>query len=109
MKKDDQLKIMVRESLSHPGFNMAFIIEHSDGSMSIAEPPTFKQHERGMFIEPTIEKGLRTNNLQYFMDELWRVGIRPSIDEGNIGRIGAMAHHLDDMRKIVSSQLKVEL
>lgn len=47
------------------------------------------------------------NSAQMLMDELWRVGVRPSNGEGNVGQIGAMKLHLDDMRKIAFSELSL--
>ena len=47
------------------------------------------------------------HNTQKLMDELWRIGIRPSNGEGNVGQIGAMKEHLNDMRKIAFKQLKM--
>lgn len=35
------------------------------------------------------------------MDALWSAGIRPSNGEGNVGQIGAMKAHLEDMRALV--------
>ena len=35
------------------------------------------------------------------MDSLWNCGVRPSNGEGNVGQIGAMKDHLNDMRRLV--------
>jgi len=44
--------------------------------------------------------------VQKWLDELWALGIRPSNGEGNIGEIGAVKYHLEDMRKLVFKEKK---
>ena len=46
---------------------------------------------------------LRPDEAQQFMDELWRVGIRPTEGAGSVGQMAATEKHLDDMRKLVFS------
>ncbi len=53
----------------------------------------------GAVLEPTFR--LDPQGAQKLIDELWRLGIRPSSGEGNVGQIGAMKEHLNDMRKLV--------
>ena len=36
-----------------------------------------------------------------FMDELWRIGIRPTEGHGSTGQLGATERHLEDMRSLV--------
>lgn len=49
---------------------------------------------------------------QILLDDLWHAGLRPSEQmrmKDNEGAIAATKKHLDDMRKIVSNKLKIEL
>jgi hypothetical protein len=46
--------------------------------------------------------------MQSLMDELWKLGVRPS-DIGTAGHLAATQAHLSDMRAIVSKQLDVPL
>ena len=69
---------------------------------------TFREHKRG---EPIREPSLRmpAQAAQRLMDELWRVGVRPSNGESNAGQLGALERHLEDMRKLVFEEPKVRL
>jgi hypothetical protein len=55
--------------------------------------------ERDHAGEPSLS--LRPSEAQELMDELWRVGVRPSSGEGNAGQLGATKAHLEDMRTLV--------
>ena len=72
---------------------------------SVGQPVVFKKAKRGERSDPFLS--LSGNEVQKLMDELWRVGIRPSNGEGNVGQIGAIENHLHDMRKIVQKNLNV--
>lgn len=39
--------------------------------------------------------------MQQLMDELWRVGIRPTTGHGSAGQLLATQQHLEDMRQLV--------
>ena len=43
---------------------------------------------------------LSYEDAQQLMDELFRIGIRPS-DQGSPGQLAAVKYHLEDMRKLV--------
>jgi len=49
--------------------------------------------------EPLLK--LNPGDAQQFIDELWRVGLRPTDGTGNAGQLGATERHLADMRKLV--------
>jgi hypothetical protein len=44
---------------------------------------------------------------QNLMDELWKVGIRPTEGTGSAGSLAATQRHLDDMRRIAFHALNV--
>lgn len=74
---------------------------------SYALPLTFtvmKQEDEGSIREPTFS--LRDEQAQQFMDELWRVGFRPSEGSGSSGSLAATERHLEDMRTIVFKTLR---
>ncbi|MOA04255.1 hypothetical protein D3C78_1237990 [compost metagenome] len=60
----------------------------------------------GERVEPCLS--LRHESAQELMDELWRIGVRPSQEEGSTGQAAAMQRHLDDMRTITFHTLKVK-
>ena len=54
---------------------------------------------KGITSEPILT--ITDEAAQELMDSLWYSGIRPTSGEGNVGQIGAMKEHLNDMRKLV--------
>ena len=42
-----------------------------------------------------------SSHAQQLMDELWRIGFRPSEGTGSAGALAAVQYHLEDMRKLV--------
>jgi hypothetical protein len=44
---------------------------------------------------------LHDEEAQQLLDELWRIGIRPSNGEGSVGQLAATERHLADMRTLV--------
>jgi hypothetical protein len=79
-------------------------IENEDGvrRISLAEPLTLTQ-KSGMELEEVQPETMRLSpeEAQQFMDELWRVGIRPTEGAGSVGQMAATEKHLHDMRKLV--------
>lgn len=56
--------------------------------------------------EPTLR--LRPEDAQGLMDELWRVGLRPTEGTGSAGSLAATERHLADMRSVAFGLLKGE-
>lgn len=82
-------------------------ISHSSGgqTVAIAEPIAFKvltEEEQNKECPSTMQ--LRPDEAQQFMDELWRVGIRPADGAGSVGQMAATEKHLEDMRRLVFSE-----
>jgi len=70
--------------------------------IALAQPivlKTLSQAELNCEMPPTFR--LRLEDCQQFMDELWRVGIRPTEGAGSVGQLGAIKAHLEDMRTLV--------
>ena len=69
---------------------------------AVGLPVTMKvltaEHE-GMEYPPAFE--LADEQAQQFIDELWRVGFRPSEGSGSAGSLAATERHLADMRALV--------
>ena len=55
-------------------------------------------------LEPTFELG--RDNVQALMDELWRIGVRPTEATGP-GELEATKAHLRDMRALVANALDI--
>jgi hypothetical protein len=74
---------------------------HDQIAPSVWEPITLRQlfpKDEGMRREPTFT--LRPDDAQQLMDELWRVGLRPTEGTGSAGSLSATQRHLEDMRKL---------
>ena len=67
----------------------------------------FVEHDPNSILTPCMM--LMPSAAQALMDDLWTAGVRPTEGAGSAGAMAATQRHLDDLRKIVSSQIKVEL
>lgn len=79
-------------------------VKYSPGKNSVyfAQPLTLiemKPEEEGREMPPMFS--LRDEQAQTLMDELWRVGLRPSEGSGSVGSLAATERHLKDMRHLV--------
>lgn len=71
-------------------------------TVAIGLPITFRQvtsADEGMMQPATFALG--DEQAQQFMDELWRVGFRPTEGSGSAGSLAATERHLQDMRALV--------
>lgn len=87
---------------------LAKIIER-DGSrtVALAEPLMMRvKTEEELQCEVPATIRLRPDEAQQFMDELWRVGIRPTEGAGSAGQMAATERHLEDMRSLVFRKAK---
>jgi len=76
--------------------------------MVIAQPVQFISTTEAPVVETQPALTLSKESAQSFMDELWNVGIRPSEGTGSAGQLAATQKHLDDMRRLVFEEPKVE-
>ncbi len=71
-------------------------------TVALAAPPvmtTLTADQMAFVPTPTLQ--ISPEEAQQFMDELWRVGIRPTEGSGSVGQLGAVKSHLEDMRALV--------
>ena len=81
------------------GVQLMVFDKRADGLVSYAENMNMRTVANGEhFGEPTMR--LKNNEAQMLMDELWRCGIRPSVDSGYAVILAATERHLKDMRVI---------
>lgn len=79
-------------------------IQNRDGmrTVSLAQPLTLTtMTDEDLRCEQQATMRLRPDEAQQFMDELWRVGIRPTDGAGSAGQMAATEKHLEDMRRLV--------
>lgn len=72
---------------------------------AIGLPLIFKevtQDDEGRRMEPTMS--MSAGDAQLLMDELWRIGLRPTEGTGSAGSLAATERHLQDMRSLVFKQ-----
>lgn len=75
---------------------------------AIALPLTFRaltQEDEGVQQQPFARLG--SEQAQQFMDELWRVGFRPTEGTGSAGALAAVQKHLEDMRALVFQKAQI--
>lgn len=85
------------------------LITNQDGIQSIALAEslvlrTLTENDLSLVQPETMR--LRPDEAQFFMDELWRVGIRPTEGAGSVGQLAATERHLEDLRKLVFKEVK---
>lgn len=69
---------------------------------AFAKPVEFEELKReheGQELMPAFM--MQDEQAQQFMDELWRVGFRPTEGSGSAGSLAATERHLADMRALV--------
>lgn len=65
--------------------------------------------ENDGLLAPQASVSISNQAAQVLMDDLWNSGLRPTEGTGSAGSLRATEKHLDDMRKIVSKSIGVEL
>lgn len=96
------------------GYELRFGLVEQDGTLIAAEPVTMRTYGQNEASRPEpmlsleISGMMHDTGLQSLMDELWKVGIRPS-DIGTPGHLAATQAHLEDMRALVKKQTGAEL
>lgn len=101
-----EIVFQINHNLSAFGYEV-LIAEKNNGEMSIASPVAFVPHQPGMYAAPTLT--LQREELQSLLDELVRLGFQPSDRRYLNQQLEMKEAHLQDMRKIVSNKLKVDL
>lgn len=76
--------------------------------VAYAQPVTMLavSSEAETFDNPKPMLRVTKDALQQLMDELWRVGIRPSEGTGSAGALAATERHLQDMRRLALDHLE---
>jgi hypothetical protein len=104
MKKGN-LEFNVTRNWRDQGFDLRGMVSHKGKSeylssinITVAEP--------GECIPPFM--ALTEVEASSLMDTLWVAGVRPSCGEGHIGELNATKTHLNDMKTIAFSQLKIK-
>lgn len=78
------------------------VAQISGDTVALAVPLTLTVlSEEGLVAEQEPTMRIRPDEAQQFMDELWRVGIRPTEGAGSVGQLSAVQAHLEDMRTLV--------
>jgi hypothetical protein len=102
------LVFRARQELEKDGMCIYIAEKSSDGSTYYAEPISFKKSELQSYpVQPTLTlTNWDKDTFINLMNELWRIGVRPT-DYTTNDRLSAINYHLEDMRKIVFSKLNI--
>lgn len=79
-------------------------VETDSGQLSAAQPVTFQEVENGLLVPEMLR--LSMADAQILMDELYRVGLRPTDAADNAGALAATERHLADMRHLATKLLE---
>lgn len=82
------------------------LVDKSLGKISVGNLVMQTVEPNSLMGEPTVS--LKPEAAQSLMDELWRVGLRPSEGSGSAGSLAATERHLADMQRIAIGALKKE-
>ena len=89
------------------------ITKEVKGTVYVATEIKFDKKDKNARYGPTVllpwGGADEHNPAQKLMDSLWKTGLRPSSFKDSRSTHEAMTKHLDDMRKIVSKKLSVDL
>lgn len=77
------------------------------GSLSVVTNMTLEKCDGEYVSKPTAT--LTSAEAQELADTLWEAGIRPTQSKSSAGQHEAQEKHLNDMRSIVASSLKIKL
>jgi hypothetical protein len=83
-----------------------YVSEDGGGKLHIGKPVLFEEVPREEICDPTLK--LTDEQANKLINDLWVAGYRPSSGVSSTGQIEATNKHLNDMRRIVESKLKVE-
>ncbi|NKE69876.1 hypothetical protein [Candidatus Manganitrophus noduliformans] len=104
---NEHIRFQANRSFSIFGIDLLVGLEDFNGQIvATGKPIEFNSYVAGRRVEaPTLS--LKDGEAQLLMDELWKVGIRPSSGQGSVGQLAATERHLSDMRTIVFDKLKI--
>lgn len=103
-------RLLIRAQLDLPWNQVSFTIHHEpkdDGLICYAENLMMNTVQQGTVIKPVV--GLQLADAQVLMDDLWNAGLRPTNHKLSDVAFESQGKHLEDMRKIVSTQLGISL
>ena len=100
------MQLRAERSHSSFGINLYLNKPNANGDFFSVTDVTIKTVKRGELIQPLTNIG--SDVAQVLMDDLWNCGIRPTEGSGSAGSLAAVEKHLEDMRKISFSKLKID-
>mgnify|MGYP001247230715 CR=1 FL=1 len=82
-----------------------YAVERGDreGIMRVGKPVVMEEVDLGYRTEPTLS--LPFDAAQRLMDELWRIGLRPTDYRDTDGEVAAQKEHITDLRKVLDFHL----
>lgn len=93
-------------------FSLYLTAKDNNGRLAVALPLQMRmitEEESMQAISSTPLTEIRKDEAQQLMDELWRIGLRPSEGSGSAGSLAATERHLADMRALVAHKMGARL
>lgn len=103
----DYIKLYARRAFADFGIELHAVAERTGGIIAIAQPLVMQAvdgRDLGATFPPTAM--IDDSAAQGLMDELWRLGIRPTRLKDQAGALEATQRHLEDMRRLVFDSAK---
>ncbi len=89
--------------------NVHVVVTDLEGKVkSVAASLNMEAYDVGSALSPSPAIMVEDDILQSLMDQLWRLGIKPSDYVDNRGQVTAMAEHISDMRMVVKKAMKID-
>lgn len=104
---DIQTNVYVSHNISMAGYEVGFLQKSTHTGKRFYGAITFEEMAAGEYKPPAMM--LNKDDLQFLMDELWNLGVRPERDQDVKNIINAKDSHIDDLRKIAFKGLGVKL
>jgi hypothetical protein len=94
-----RMRVSVHKDWSFDSFRVRVAQENDRGEFSVMQEATFAPLPRGHFAPESFS--LDDQGAQEIMNELWRLGVRPTDATGSTGHLRAVENHNKDLKEIV--------
>lgn len=101
------MKIRINKEFYTDLLSFTFYDRDSNGIMRAVTDMVIEEVKEGSIVPITTHISLQ--DAQSLIDQLWDCGLRPTEGTGSAGSLAATQKHLNDMRKIVSKKLDINL
>ena len=83
------------------GINFLILGTNLSNQKRVAAKLEFYEVDPGVYDESTLTLSFRNNAHQVLIDDLWKIGLRPTDEVGSVGQLKATENHLKDIQQLV--------